>query len=117
MEKYILINIAKSDEYGMNRYRVFGKQTVRQKNRGFSRSFVSIRSSISLALSDGPVHPIWTNTKKSIAIRHLVCYNICNRNTKNNAGDKMDDFTSRVNLQKIIDEKELRVLYTPDDPK
>lgn len=29
----------------------------------------------------------------------------------------MDDFTSRVNLQKIIDEKELKVIYTPDDPK
>lgn len=28
----------------------------------------------------------------------------------------MDDFTSRVNLQKIIDEKELNVIYTPDDP-
>lgn len=28
----------------------------------------------------------------------------------------MDDFTSRVNLQKIIDEKELKIIYTPDDP-
>ncbi len=30
---------------------------------------------------------------------------------------KMDDFTSRVNLQKIIDEKKLTVVYTPEDPK
>ncbi|MBO5256327.1 MAG: HPr(Ser) kinase/phosphatase, partial [Clostridia bacterium] len=29
----------------------------------------------------------------------------------------MDDFTSRVNLQKIIDEKKLTVIYTPEDPK
>ena len=29
----------------------------------------------------------------------------------------MDDFTSRVNLQKIIDEKNLKVVYTPEDPK
>lgn len=28
----------------------------------------------------------------------------------------MDDFTSRVNLQKIIDEKKLTVVYTPDEP-
>ncbi len=28
----------------------------------------------------------------------------------------MDDFTSRVNLQKLIDEKELQVIYTPEDP-
>ena len=28
----------------------------------------------------------------------------------------MDDFTTRVNLQKIIDEKNLRVIYTPEDP-
>lgn len=28
----------------------------------------------------------------------------------------MDDFTSRVNLQKIIDKKELKIIYTPDDP-
>jgi len=31
--------------------------------------------------------------------------------------DRMDDFTSRVNLQKIIDEKKLTVVYTPEDPK
>ncbi len=31
--------------------------------------------------------------------------------------DKMDDFTSRVNLQKIIDEKKMTVVYTPEDPK
>ena len=29
----------------------------------------------------------------------------------------MDDFTSRVNLQKIITEMKLTVVYTPDDPK
>ena len=29
----------------------------------------------------------------------------------------MDDFTLRVSLQKIINEKELTVVYTPDDPK
>lgn len=29
----------------------------------------------------------------------------------------MDDFTSRVNLQKIIDEKRITVVYAPEDPK
>ncbi|MBQ8370967.1 MAG: HPr(Ser) kinase/phosphatase [Clostridia bacterium] len=29
----------------------------------------------------------------------------------------MDDFTSRVDLQKIIDDTALKVVYTPDDPK
>ncbi len=29
----------------------------------------------------------------------------------------MDDFTSRVDLKKIIDEQELKVIYTPDDPE
>ncbi|MBQ4353260.1 MAG: HPr(Ser) kinase/phosphatase [Clostridia bacterium] len=28
----------------------------------------------------------------------------------------MDDFTSRVDLQKIINEQKLKVIYTPDDP-
>ena len=28
----------------------------------------------------------------------------------------MDDFTSRVDLQKIITEEALQVLYTPDEP-
>jgi len=32
------------------------------------------------------------------------------------AGEKMDEFTSKVNLQKIINEKELTVVYTPEDP-
>ena len=31
-------------------------------------------------------------------------------------GISMDDFTSRVDLQKIINETELTVVYTPDDP-
>ena len=51
----------------------------------------------------------------SIAIGGRICYNVVN--IFQNAGDKMDDFTSRVNLQKIIDEKNLRVIYTPEDPK
>ena len=28
----------------------------------------------------------------------------------------MDDFTSRVDLQKIINEQKLEVLYTPEEP-
>ena len=28
----------------------------------------------------------------------------------------MDDFTSRVDLQKIINDQKLEVLYTPEDP-
>ena len=28
----------------------------------------------------------------------------------------MDDFTSRVDLQKIINEQKLEVVYTPEDP-
>ena len=55
-------------------------------------------------------------SEKSIAIGDPICYNIHNK-YKNNAGDKMDDFTSRVNLQKIIDEKNLTTIYTPEDPK
>ena len=45
-------------------------------------------------------------SEKSIAIGDPICYNIHNKYI-NNAGGKMDDFTSRVNLQKIIDEKKL----------
>lgn len=52
--------------------------------------------------------------KNSLAIISVVWYNFLIESR--NAGENMDDFTSRVDFQKIINEQELKVIYTPDDP-